>query len=180
MIAPVVAYLCHEENEDNGAIIESAAGWATKVHFVRGEGAVLRTSLHENVTLEFVRDVWSKVTDMSNAKHLDRIAEASGSLMGVLEKLDSKTEEFCDVFTFGPKDCIIYALGLGVNVSNTEDLKFLYENHEDFTSLPTYFIQPGLLLSMGSGLIKSAFKEKEFDLTNVSTGSEWTKDRHDT
>ena len=35
MIAPVVAYLCHEDTEDNGAIIESAAGWATKVHFVR-------------------------------------------------------------------------------------------------------------------------------------------------
>lgn len=34
-------------------------------------------------------------------------------------------------------------------------------------SLPTYFIQPGLMLSMASGLIKSAFKDKEFDLTNV-------------
>lgn len=31
LIAPVVAYLCHESNEDNGAIIISAAGWATKV-----------------------------------------------------------------------------------------------------------------------------------------------------
>lgn len=31
LIAPVVAYLCHESNTDNGAIIESAAGWATKV-----------------------------------------------------------------------------------------------------------------------------------------------------
>lgn len=31
LIAPVVAYLCHESNSDNGAVIESAAGWATKV-----------------------------------------------------------------------------------------------------------------------------------------------------
>lgn len=31
LIAPVVAYLCHETNTDNGVIIESAAGWATKV-----------------------------------------------------------------------------------------------------------------------------------------------------
>lgn len=31
LIAPVVAYLCHESSTDNGAIIESAAGWATKV-----------------------------------------------------------------------------------------------------------------------------------------------------
>lgn len=108
-------YLCHESNEDNGAIIESAAGWASKLHFVRGEGQVLRTSLHEDVNLEYVRDVWSKVTDMSRAKHLDRIAEASGTLMGVLEKLESKSdvEEFTDTFTFGPKDCALYALGGG-------------------------------------------------------------------
>lgn len=53
-------------------------------------------------------------------------------------------------------------------MKDQEDLKFIYENHDEFTSLPTYFIQPGLMLSMGSNLIKSAFKDKEFDLTNVS------------
>lgn len=57
---------------------------------------------------------------------------------------------------------------MGVSVKDQEDLKFIYENHDEFTSLPTYFIQPGLMLSMGSNLIKSAFKDKEFDLTNVS------------
>lgn len=46
-------------------------------------------------------------------------------------------------------------------------MRFIYENNEDFGPLPSYFIQPGLMLSMGSGLIKSAFKEKDFDLTNV-------------
>lgn len=107
----MVVYLCHETNEDNGAVIESAAGWATKLHYVRGEGSVLRTSLHEDVTLEFVQNVWPQVTDMSRAKHLDQIAEASGALMGVLEKLESKTEEFADEFAFGPKDCSLYALG---------------------------------------------------------------------
>jgi 3-hydroxyacyl-CoA dehydrogenase/3a,7a,12a-trihydroxy-5b-cholest-24-enoyl-CoA hydratase len=37
LIAPVVVYMCHENTEDNGAIIESAAGWATKLHIVRGK-----------------------------------------------------------------------------------------------------------------------------------------------
>lgn len=111
----MVVYLCHESNEDNGAIIESAAGWATKLHFVRGAGQVLRTSLHENVSLEYVRDVWGKVTDMSKATHVERIAEASGGLMAVLEKLESskqdEAEEFTSTFTFGSKDCALYALG---------------------------------------------------------------------
>lgn len=115
MIAPVVVYMCHESCEDNGAVIESAAGWATKLHFVRGAGQVLRTSLHENVSLEYVRDVWGNVTDMSRATHVERIAEASGGLMAVLEKLESAKqgveEEFTSAFTYGPKDCALYALG---------------------------------------------------------------------
>lgn len=30
LIAPVVVWLCHEDCAENGSIIESAAGWATK------------------------------------------------------------------------------------------------------------------------------------------------------
>ena len=30
LIAPVVAFLCHEDCNENGAIIESAGGWAGK------------------------------------------------------------------------------------------------------------------------------------------------------
>jgi len=30
LIAPVVVWLCHENCKENGSIIESAAGWATK------------------------------------------------------------------------------------------------------------------------------------------------------
>ena len=30
LIAPVVAWLCHEDCPDNGAIIEAAGGWAGK------------------------------------------------------------------------------------------------------------------------------------------------------
>ncbi len=30
LIAPVVAWLCHEDCKDNGAIVEAAGGWAGK------------------------------------------------------------------------------------------------------------------------------------------------------
>ena len=30
LIAPVVAWLCHEDCNDNGSIIEAAGGWAGK------------------------------------------------------------------------------------------------------------------------------------------------------
>ena len=30
LIAPIVAWMCHEDCKDNGAIIEAAGGWAGK------------------------------------------------------------------------------------------------------------------------------------------------------
>lgn len=86
---------------------------------VRGKGAVLRSSLSESVTPESVRDVWSNVTDMSNAERLDSITEATGSLVEILDNLQSKagdgnssgSNQTSDNFTFNYKDLILYALG---------------------------------------------------------------------
>lgn len=109
--------MCHEDCTDNGSIIESAAGWATKIQLVRGPGAVLRKSLAEDVSPEYVRDVWDKVTDMSKKLRFESNAEASMALMKVLEDLDNKSsgknepQEALDTFNFGSKDLILYALG---------------------------------------------------------------------
>lgn len=119
LIAPVVAYLCHESNTDNGAIIESAAGWATKLHTIRGKGSLLRSSLSQDVTPENVRDAWEKVTDMSNAERMSSITEATGSLVELLDKLNgaqgvqasSADQKHIDTFSFANKDLILYALG---------------------------------------------------------------------
>lgn len=176
LIAPVVAYLCHESNEENGTIIESAAGWATKIHNVRGKGTVLRKSLdNDNVTPEDVRDVWDKVTDMTGATHFDSIQEATATLIDILEKMkeggnNDELSEYEDSFNFGNKDLILYALGIGASVKNSNDLKFLYENHPEFSPIPTFFVLPGLLLSMSSGLVTSSLKHKQIELTNVLHG----------
>lgn len=108
--------MCHESSEDNATIIDSAAGWAAKTHFVRGEGSVLRKSIEEDVTIEGVRDAWSKVTDMSNATHITAMAEASGQLMAELDKLkeDSNNkiaQTTTSTYKFGAKDLALYALG---------------------------------------------------------------------
>lgn len=122
LIAPVVAYLCHESSEDNGAIIISAAGWATKTYLVQGHGAVLRTSLHETVTPEFVHGAWSKVTDMSRSTLCEDSTQALGNLMNVIDEMklvaDDRSgqqqlaaNEFESEFVFGAKDLVLYALG---------------------------------------------------------------------
>lgn len=97
LIAPVVAYLCHEDTQENGSYIESAAGWATKVHFVRGRGALLRTAITEGVTPEFVKSKWEAITDMTGATHFTSNAEASASFMGRLshKKAGDNKTNFC-------------------------------------------------------------------------------------
>ncbi|PSN45997.1 Peroxisomal multifunctional enzyme type 2 [Blattella germanica] len=143
LIAPVVVWLCHESCEDTGAIIESAAGWAGKCHLVRSPGGALRTRIDEMVTVEAVKDAWSKVTDMSAAVRLETIQEASGELLN--KSLVTK-------FHYTPRDLIIYALGVGSTVTNESDLRFLYEGHEDFSALPTYLVLQGVRTLMENSL----------------------------
>lgn len=164
---------------------------------VRGKGSVLRTSLSQNVTPEYVRDVWDKVTDMSRAEHLDTITEATGGLMEILNALEGTDEnnnggkEFSDTFEFSNKDLVLYALGgrvsfpfyitirflilnlksqsfsVGSSVKDNVELRFLYENHPEFAPLPSYFILPGLMLQVSSDLVGSALKHTEINLTQV-------------
>lgn len=168
LIAPVVVYLCHESNEENGSIIESACGWATKVHFVRGKGSLLRTSISDGVTPEFVRDKWDAITDMKDAKHLNSMAEASASFMGILEELKNPSgadSSVTDTFNYSSRDLILYSLGIGVSTDDIDNLRYLYENHSDFAAFPTFAVLPGIILSMTSGLVSS--KLSNFDLSQV-------------
>uniref|UniRef100_A0A1B0AFB6 Peroxisomal multifunctional enzyme type 2 n=1 Tax=Glossina pallidipes TaxID=7398 RepID=A0A1B0AFB6_GLOPL len=175
LIAPVVAYLCHESCEDNGSYIESAAGWAAKIHSVRSKGCVLRTSIGQDIiTPEYVKSVWSKVTNMKDAQHVNSIGEASGYLLEVTENLKQrKIDGFEDNFKYSAKDLILYALGIGATVKNANDLKFLYENDPDFHAIPSFFVLPGLLLSLTTNLVASGLPEGKADLTNILHGEQY-------
>lgn len=56
---------------------------------------------------------------------------------------------------------------VGASVVNPSDLKFLYEGHEDFVALPTYFILAGMC--MESPIVAQSMPPgKHADFTNVS------------
>lgn len=177
LIAPVVAYLVHESCTETKSVIESAAGWATKVHFVRGRGKVLRSTIEQKtIKPEEVAKLWGQVTDMSDAAHTHVMAEASGNLLDVLENLrDGKIGEGIqeDYFKFTSRDLVIYALGVGASTTNKDDLKFLYESHEDFAPIPSFFVLPGLFLQMSSSMVADALKHTTVDLTNILHGEQY-------
>lgn len=137
----------------------------------------MRTALNETVTPEYVQKVWHKVTDITTSKHCESSSETIANLMNILEDLKATNDnssagaqtEWTDSFEFSGKDLILYALGVGASVKNPSELKFLYENHIDFSPVPSYFVMPGLLLSMGSSMVKSAITHTEFNLAQVRT-----------
>ncbi|XP_067642418.1 peroxisomal multifunctional enzyme type 2-like [Eurosta solidaginis] len=176
LIAPVVVYLCHESCEDNGSFIESSAGWATKVHFVRGKGTVLRTSIDQKtISPEYVKSVWSKVTDMTNAKHMDSMNEASGYLIKVLENLKAgRTSVIEETFQYTSREVILYALGVGASIKNPNDLKFLYENHADFSIIPTFFVLPGIFMTMQKSILGAALPTSgKVELSQILHGEQY-------
>ncbi|XP_049787799.1 peroxisomal multifunctional enzyme type 2 isoform X1 [Schistocerca cancellata] len=179
LIAPVVVWLCHEECEETGSIIESAAGWAGKCHLVRGKGVILRQKLTDDVILETVRDKWPEVIDMSGAERLESIQEASGSLMTALEEMKAGgavptgQKSVSGQYSYTNRDLILYALGIGATVTDPSDLKYLYELHEDFAAIPSFWILPGQVAMMGSGLIGDVVPGKEVDFSKVLHGEQY-------
>lgn len=55
-------------------------------------------------------------------------------------------------FTYTHMHCILYALGVGMSTKQPEQLKFLYEGHEDFSCLPTFGVIPAQASMLEGGL----------------------------
>lgn len=65
--------------------------------------------------------------------------------------------------------CFLTFFLVGATVTNESDLRFLYENHEDFTPFPTIYILPGVMQCMTSDIVATALPPgKEADFSNVS------------
>jgi NAD(P)-dependent dehydrogenase (short-subunit alcohol dehydrogenase family) len=63
LVSPVVAYLCSEECQVSGNIFTAGGGYVGRAAIVESKGAVL-----PDISIEAVRDNFSKITDMSGAE----------------------------------------------------------------------------------------------------------------
>lgn len=68
---------------------------------------------------------------------------------------------------------IHFPLAVGASVKNGIDLKFLYENHPEFSPLPSYFILPGLMVQMATNMISSSLKHTEVELSQILHGEQY-------
>lgn len=60
-VAPVVTWLCHEDNEENGSCFEVAGGFVGKYRLQRIYGKTFIPP--DNMTPEALRDSWNEITN---------------------------------------------------------------------------------------------------------------------
>nr|XP_034196444.1 peroxisomal multifunctional enzyme type 2 [Osmia lignaria] len=177
LIAPVVAWLCHEKCTENGSIIESALGWAGKCHVIRSSGATLRQDLSSDVTLEDVEKNWETVTDMSSAKRYNSIEEVTGQLLTSVEEMKSGNpgSENNSVYkhTYNHRDTILYALGVGATVQEPSDYRYLYENDSNFAVIPTFYVLHAPIHCMSSSMLEDSLPGLQMDPTRILHGEQY-------
>ena len=164
-VAPYVVYLCHESCPETGGVFQIAGGWGAQLRWQEAAGAVLFGEGGQVPTPEMVRDNWGKVTDWSGpvkakkkssvevAEILSKLEEAkAASVLAKRSKSLSVNEKVRQLkvpespFTYGFRDVILYALGVGVKVQEDfSHLKFLYEGHDNFSTLPTFGVIPAMV-----------------------------------
>lgn len=145
-VAPLVLYLCHESCEETGSIFEVGAGWIGKLRWQKSSGKLLLNQKKE-FRPEDVRDNWNEISSFEKPIYHQTIGESTNYAISMTD--GSKVEENKSIeqvqsigqtFSYSFKDTILYALSIRMTVK--EDLKFLYENHDEFSVFPTFGVIP--------------------------------------
>jgi NAD(P)-dependent dehydrogenase (short-subunit alcohol dehydrogenase family) len=83
-ITPAVLYMCAEQCEDSGMIINAALGYYSRSAIVTGPGAILSDG-KTIPTAEEVMENWGKITSIENPKYFDQLPEMFSVLGPVLQ-----------------------------------------------------------------------------------------------
>ncbi|PIK36547.1 putative peroxisomal multifunctional enzyme type 2 [Apostichopus japonicus] len=174
-VAPLVAYLCHEDSEETGDYLKSAVGSENvsmrfKVRWQRANGAVCLKS-DQGITPESVRDNWEQITDFDESSNPSSVAESMTTILDSIRQAqsapppsgppvtsDNPSDAVGHVlptnnFEYTSRDVMLYNLGVGVSTQQSDYLKFLFELNQDFCVLPTFGVIPAFsaLQSLLSG-----------------------------
>lgn len=134
----------------------------------------------ENLTVESVRDSWHKITDMSGsvqpASVHEQMSLLCNSLTGTTPTIEDTMprrqnavdidEDLC-VFRYQVDDVILYALGVGATTADQENLRYLYENSDEFGTLPTFGVIPCMGSLLDAKMINSALEPYKIEFNGA-------------
>jgi len=82
-VTPVVLYMCSEQCEDTGMIINAALGYYSRSAMLTGPGAIISDG-KKIPTPEEVMENWGKITSLENPKLFNQVNEMFGELGSLL------------------------------------------------------------------------------------------------
>lgn len=163
LVSPLVAWLAHEDCEENGALFEVGGGYYGKLRWQRAQGKMYR--LGRDVTPDNIKSSWNVITDFdAEPEYPATVMESMGPIMANVNAGESKGgNQYIDVdeglgfefpersTTYTERDLALYALGIGAADDPLDDseLQYVYEMHgQGFKPFPTYAVIPALTLVM--------------------------------
>ncbi|XP_054160689.1 peroxisomal multifunctional enzyme type 2-like [Oppia nitens] len=162
-VAPLVAWLSHEDCPETGGLFETAGGFVGKYQWMRSDGKIFTPP--DTISIEAIRDNWQQITDMNRFTSPNNFQEHTLTLVNsIKDKNDKKDEiDFSDnvsnhstLHNYTIDDTILYALSVGVSTQESKHLSFLYECNEEYSVIPTYGAVVSLSAAMNSSLMQDA------------------------
>lgn len=80
-VAPVVAYLCHENCPETGGIFEAAGGWVSRYKLHRSKGKVFR----DDMSLEAVEKNWAELSSMAGGAYFSTVGQHFGAVVQAIQ-----------------------------------------------------------------------------------------------
>ena len=158
-VTPLVAYLCHESNDETGSLFEVGGGFMGKLRWERAEGKLFK--LGRDISPDQVKKAFGEITSFEKSTHP---ADVTSSMQPILGNLNSKSQggnEFIDVdaalghtfetqtSSYDERDLALYALGIGhgKDASDETELQYVYESYgKGFVADPTFAVIPSIRL----------------------------------
>jgi 3-hydroxyacyl-CoA dehydrogenase/3a,7a,12a-trihydroxy-5b-cholest-24-enoyl-CoA hydratase len=153
-VSPLVAWLCHDDCTENGAVFEVGAGWHGKLRWQRVEG--WSQPLSRGLTVEDVQKNFDKIGDFSDPTYPTSAMESAMGIGANLKTLEAaagnenidpeKVLAFTfpkNAITYNERDVSLYALGIGAarDATDPAELQYVYEmNSSGHKAFPTYAV----------------------------------------
>ncbi|KAK4689122.1 multifunctional beta-oxidation protein, partial [Tremellales sp. Uapishka_1] len=186
-IAPIVGYLCSDACETTGTLYEVFAGWAAQVRWQRTYGVSFPDD--RELKPEQIIAKWKEITTFDDrSTNPTSGPEAMEQIMGNFSNVASEDSEDShddpedpDVIkeakrnvpepeevSYTERDVLLYNLGIG---AKADELKWVYENADEFAALPTF----GVIPQFGSSSSMSFDFVPNFNPTKLLHGEQYLK-----